>query len=524
MTHLANKGESRARILAGLFDAVCENVQVLIKPRHQPAARGCSSAASARSRRVREHFRALPGPARHDAARPPAATTRCSSRRSGCALRRGRAPGARCPRSTSCSLPPPDATPRARAARSPASLRAGAPHAAAAGARGRRRARRRLVLGFDIGSTGSKAVALDAAHPRGRLGGLPAHRRRPGRRRAGAAASSSSDGAGGAGAGRARLGVTGSGREIVGSLLTTCYGGDARLRPQRDRRARRGRAALRPARRHHLRDRRAGRQVHPAGRAAASSTAAMNEACSAGTGSFIEEQGQQVRRHAATSRSSARGARAPRAASRSASTARCSWPRSSTRRWPPASSSAPSSPGIYDSIIQNYLNRVKGSRSVGQVIFCQGMPFAADALAAAVARQTGVRGRSCRPTPAPSARWASPCWPDATLAADAAAALDPARFLAAPRRAARTPSSASRPSGCGGAGNQCRIDRLHTVVAGERTDASPGAAAARCTTRAPRTQEAARPRARSVPRARGAGGSALMRRVSVPRAAAAASR
>ena len=45
--------------------------------------------------------------------------------------------------------------------------------------------------------------------------------------------------------------------------------------------------------------------------------------------------------------------------------------------------------GIYDSIIQNYLNRVKGNRSVGDVIFCQGMPFASDALAAAVARQTG---------------------------------------------------------------------------------------------------------------------------------------
>ncbi len=45
--------------------------------------------------------------------------------------------------------------------------------------------------------------------------------------------------------------------------------------------------------------------------------------------------------------------------------------------------------GLYDSIIQNYLHRVKGNRSVGQVIFCQGMPFSADALAAAVARQTG---------------------------------------------------------------------------------------------------------------------------------------
>src|SRR5664279_1441217 len=36
MTHLANKGEDRARILAGLFDAVSENVQVLIKPAVSP--------------------------------------------------------------------------------------------------------------------------------------------------------------------------------------------------------------------------------------------------------------------------------------------------------------------------------------------------------------------------------------------------------------------------------------------------------------------------------------------------------
>ena len=36
MTHLANQGLDRERILAGLYDAVCENVQVLIKPRIIP--------------------------------------------------------------------------------------------------------------------------------------------------------------------------------------------------------------------------------------------------------------------------------------------------------------------------------------------------------------------------------------------------------------------------------------------------------------------------------------------------------
>ena len=45
--------------------------------------------------------------------------------------------------------------------------------------------------------------------------------------------------------------------------------------------------------------------------------------------------------------------------------------------------------GLAYSVVQNYLNRVKGSRPVGKVVFCQGMPFASDALAAA---ETGTLG------------------------------------------------------------------------------------------------------------------------------------
>ena len=56
MTHLANKGENRGRILAGLFDAVCENVQVLIKPRLSPSPVILFGGVT-RARRVREHFR-----------------------------------------------------------------------------------------------------------------------------------------------------------------------------------------------------------------------------------------------------------------------------------------------------------------------------------------------------------------------------------------------------------------------------------------------------------------------------------
>lgn len=55
MTHLANKGEARDRIVAGLYDAVCQNVQVLIKPAVSPR-RVALIGGVARSRRVRDNF------------------------------------------------------------------------------------------------------------------------------------------------------------------------------------------------------------------------------------------------------------------------------------------------------------------------------------------------------------------------------------------------------------------------------------------------------------------------------------
>ncbi len=45
--------------------------------------------------------------------------------------------------------------------------------------------------------------------------------------------------------------------------------------------------------------------------------------------------------------------------------------------------------GIFDAIISNYLNRVKKNRPIGKKIFCQGMPFNMEALACAVVHQTG---------------------------------------------------------------------------------------------------------------------------------------
>ena len=55
MTHLANRGEQRARILAGLYDAVCENVQALVKPT-PGMKRLLLIGGVCRSERIRRHF------------------------------------------------------------------------------------------------------------------------------------------------------------------------------------------------------------------------------------------------------------------------------------------------------------------------------------------------------------------------------------------------------------------------------------------------------------------------------------
>src|SRR5512140_932000 len=56
MTHLANKGERQDRILAGLLDAIAESAEVLVKPRRSPP-RVLLTGGVTRSRRIREHFR-----------------------------------------------------------------------------------------------------------------------------------------------------------------------------------------------------------------------------------------------------------------------------------------------------------------------------------------------------------------------------------------------------------------------------------------------------------------------------------
>ncbi len=122
--------------------------------------------------------------------------------------------------------------------------------------------------------------------------------------------------------------------------------------------------------------------------------------------------------------------------------------------------------GIYDSIIQNYLNRVKGSRSVGDVIFCQGMPFSADALAAAVARQTGSEV-IIPPNPGTVGALGIALLATGELATESFEGQDLSRFLSA-EVAAKETFICKATQGCGGGGNKCRIDRLRTFVEGEK--------------------------------------------------------
>ncbi len=458
MTHLANKGEDRARILAGLFDAICDNVQVLVKshgPREVVLAGGVGQ-----SLRVHENFRSFVE--RRGMSLREASEDALFLDALGCAAIAADRPAA----------PPP----LGQLFRSIeyGSLDRVPPLSAALG-KVRRLSRPapqvhdgEVLLGLDIGSTGSKMVALDLERGEPdwesycRTGGDPI----------GAAQSLVRGYTEGPLSHRpvAGVAVTGSGREIVGSLMATCYGADrvhvlneiaahaegARFcDPRVDTIFEIGGQDAKYIRLE------GGRVVD----------AAMNEACSAGTGSFIEEQGRRLggldaaelgRQAIAADGCIALGQHCAVFMAEILDEAAAA---GADRRHVIA--------GLYESVIQNYLNRVKGQRTVGKVIFCQGMPFAADALAAAVARQTGAE------VVVPPSPGTVGAFGIALLAREAlargGAPLDPARFLAA-RVERKDVFICKSTQGCGGTGNACRIDRLRTVVDGQKQSFTWGGA------------------------------------------------
>ncbi len=457
MTHLANKGENRGRILAGLFDAVCENVQVLLKPRLSPPDVVLLGGVF-RAPRLRANFRRFAD--RHDLRivatdgddalffealgsaliaaeqpRPVASLDELLKHAEAASLEQVPALSGYLSRVRRMRAPPMPADPGAGAG---------------------------VVLGFDIGSTGSKAVALDAKTKEPiwegylRTGGDPvAAAQRLMRQFVDSPASQRP---------LVAIGATGSGREIVGSLMSSCYGaesvfvlneiaahaeGATHFDPRVDTIFEIGGQDAKYVRLAH------GRVVD----------AAMNEACSAGTGSFIEEQGSKFQGIDGVVQL---GTEAVAAKSGVSLGQHCSVFMAEIIDEAVATGVERESivAGIYDSIVQNYLNRVKGSRSVGQVVFCQGMPFAADALAAAVVRQTGSEV-IVPPNPGTVGALGIALLAHKELGALDRKILDPQVFLTAKVERKDTFVCRSR-TGCGGSGNLCRIDRITTRVLGQK--------------------------------------------------------
>ncbi len=457
MTHLANKGEDRARILAGLYDAVCENVQVLVKPKLAPSNVVLIGGVT-RALRVREQFGAY---LQRNQMRLVRSTldNALYLEALGCATLAAREDAA-LPAADALFAPPAkahlDLIPALADSLDRVHRMEPPPAAKSNGAI------RELVLGFDIGSTGSKALAIDRATREiiweGYLNtnGNPVAAAKnlmqmyvesPVRKHTLRA-----------------VGVTGSGREIVGSLLSTCYG------PERvyvlNEIAAHAEGAMhydsevdtifeiggQDAKYIRLAD---GRVVD----------AAMNEACSAGTGSFIEEQGRRFS-----------GIRDVVHLGETALTAdhgislgqHCSVFMAEIIDEAVAADAPQNATiaGIYDSIIQNYLNRVKGSRDVGRRIFCQGMPFSADALAAAVARQTGS-DVIIPPNPGTVGALGIALLTTRSLGLPLGDSLNPEQFLDSDVISKDTFVCKSN-KGCGGSGNKCRIERLTTMVMGQK--------------------------------------------------------
>jgi predicted CoA-substrate-specific enzyme activase len=456
MTHLANRGEDRAAILAGLFDAVCENVLVLIKPELCPR-RVALIGGVARSPRVQATFRTKLA-ALGMTLVPLAEDAGLYFEALGSALIAATQPAPVPP--LAGLLNPPE---RVKLERLPAlaDWRGHVhrmPPQPLLYVNGNTPA---VILGFDIGSTGSKAVALEIAS---RQLVWEAYRATAGDPVGAAQALLLDFTNSPAGACPVRgFGATGSGREIVGSLLTACYGKEAVY-------------ILNEIAAHaagaHFHDPRVDTIFEIGGQDAKYirltdgrvSDCAMNEACSAGTGSFIEEQGRKFPgiRDVVHLAEEAMAAREGVSLGQHCSVFMAEVIDEAVGAGTDRNAIIA---GLYDSIIQNYLNRVKGSRTVGQVIFCQGMPFASDALAAAVARQTGAQV-IVPPNPGTVGALGIALLARRELGDGAAAGLDAQRFLEA-RVEGKDTFQCKATVGCGGAGNHCRIERLRTVVAGK---------------------------------------------------------
>ena len=455
MTHLANRGEAQSRILAGVYDAICQNVEALIKtaicPRTLVLAGGVT-----RSERIRRHFAKFCD-AHGLTLIAPTPVSQHYLEALGCACLAAEhgadplpLPGTDLIRAANASKfdklsPLSDFLPLVR--RLPAHPVTNLSE------------KTNVFLGFDIGSTGSKAVAIACSDRDNALSDViwEGYMRTNGNPVL-AAKQLMQDFV------DARLhlanvigfGVTGSGREIVGSMLATCFGNERVYIMNEIAAHAEGARAIDPrvdtifeiggqdAKYIRLSD-------------AKIVDAAMNEACSAGTGSFIEEQGKKFRDIDSLKKLSDHALNAPYGVSLGQ---HCSV--FMTQVIEEAVAAGIDTPailaGIYDSVVLNYFYRVKGNRSIGNVVFCQGMPFSSDALACAVARQTHANV-VIPPNPGTIgafgiARLARKYKP---IQSDVPADLNV--FLGAELIRRQTfPCSSNK--GCGGSGNHCKIEKI----------------------------------------------------------------
>ncbi|WP_320007163.1 acyl-CoA dehydratase activase-related protein [Maridesulfovibrio sp.] len=451
MTHLANKGEDIENILAGLFDAVCTNVQSLLKPDISPDKIILTGGVT-QSDRIRRNFTSFSN-SRHLSLIENNKYSTHFSEALGAAIvafeQKTDSPEFddlfREKSEHSFEHVTPLRKSLEKVQRIPAaSWIKDAPLCD-------------VILGFDIGSTGSKALAVNSEtlepvweaylNTQGdpivaaqRLVNLflkettCKHKVR-------------------------NVGVTGSGREIVGSLMKSCYGtspitimneiaahaeGALYFDPEVDTIFEIGGQDAKYSR---LED---GHIID----------AAMNEACSAGTGSFIAEQGGRFDGINNVTEMDKIAMEAEYGVSLGQ---HCSVfmaeviAAAISERIPQPSIVA----GLYDSIALNYLNRVKGSRSVGKKIFCQGMPFKSDSLPAAIANRTGQKV-IIPPNPGTIGALGI-----ALIAGrqknNADHDLDMNTFLGAAIVNKDTFNCKSN-RGCGGNGNNCRIERIKTIV------------------------------------------------------------
>ncbi|MDR4499129.1 MAG: acyl-CoA dehydratase activase-related protein [Candidatus Scalindua sp.] len=453
MTHLANKGEDRRAILAGLYDAVCENVQVLINPNLSPP-RVLLSGGVCRSRRVRDNFRHFLTSKRM--------TLVESNPRDGLFLE---ALGAAL--IAADQKPKPPSLEMVISPRDHSSFEITAPLTGTLNRVKRMQMPKiihtaencKTILGYDIGSTGSKAVAIEIKTKRILWEGYVSTSGDPV-----CAARKLTDMFLREANQRLEVyavGVTGSGREIVGSLLASCFDTDVIFVLNEIASHAEGALYFDP-----MVD-----TIFEIGGQDAKyirldngriCDAAMNEACSAGTGSFIEEQGKKFQNINTVKEMGKMAMEADHCLSLGQ---HCSVFMAEIIDEAVASGcdQGPILAGIYDSIIQNYLNRVKGNRSVGKRIFCQGMPFMSDALAAAVGRQTGQQV-IIPPNPGTIGALGISLLTHKEITITNKA-LELEKFLNATVDR-RDQFICKSNKGCGGSGNKCRIDRIYTTVNG----------------------------------------------------------